>query len=716
MITRNVQRLITTITLLATVGAAFGQKENMDTIADAHHLAAYAVAAMLMMVFILIFTNRLYYYREQAVSSRTKQLNTQLGLVIDSNKTIVWTYDPLRKLYTVLAEHGQRRHHLSSPQMAAYFPDGGFDRLRSLIASIYDEEQSSGEIILSALPSPSASLITVSVSVSVLTRSSKGKPRLLIGTSRDITLQTRREESARQSALRYHTVFHSCLADMIFYDAEGRLTDLNQKAMETFCISNREALLQRGVHITDIPSYSQVDIHALHESVQISSVTDITRVKHEHERIPELQMQGRFYYEVNLCPIHNRHGHLMGVVAAGCDITETVESHHRQQHDSLLLARKTAEIEGFIRDINFTLSASGVRLINYNPRVHELEVMRDLNTVQYRLSQMRCGTLVAPSDRRRVRGLILRMDALRAKSFTTRVHTIFHDSQGRDVFLTFSLIPITAPDGTVTHYSGILRNETELTYTEMRLQEETLKAQETEKLKNTFLQNMSYEIRTPLNAVIGFAELFNAPHDTADEPVFAQEIKRNTGELLTLINDILFISRLDARMVEFNYAECDLAAVFEGYCYMGWSMLSPSVTATIDNPYSRLVVVIDEQNLGEVIRKLCVSAAYFTREGYVRAKYEYRHGELNIAIEDTGRGISTAMLPHIFERFVRDEYNEQCGSGLDLPIVQELIRQMGGSIEIQSELGKGSTAYIVLPCEMKEMVKKTESDETPPAL
>ena len=242
----------------------------------------------------------------------------------------------------------------------------------------------------------------------------------------------------------------------------------------------------------------------------------------------------------------------------------------------------------------------------------------------------------------------------------------------------------------------------------MQLQEETQKAQETEELKNTFLQNMSYEIRTPLNAVIGFAELFNGPHDAEDEPIFAGEIKRNTADLLALINDILFISRLDANMVDFNYKECDFAVLFEGFCYMGWSMVAPGVSVSVENPYSHLMITIDEQNLGEVIQKLCLGASCNTTKGHIKAKCEYRHGELNITIEDTGKGFSPEMQKHIFDRFVKNELNSHNGTGLEMPIIKELVTQMGGSIEIQSEKEIGNTVYVIIPCEMSSMEKKTD--------
>ena len=114
-------------------------------------------------------------------------------------------------------------------------------------------------------------------------------------------------------------------------------------------------------------------------------------------------------------------------------------------------------------------------------------------------------------------------------------------------------------------YFGMCRNMTEMIETEQRLAIETKKAQETELLKQAFLTNMSYEIRTPLNTVIGFAELFNAEHDASDELFFTEQIKTGTHTLLTLVNDILFISRLDANMEEYKKEDVDFALLFETF-------------------------------------------------------------------------------------------------------------------------------------------------------
>lgn len=302
----------------------------------------------------------------------------------------------------------------------------------------------------------------------------------------------------------------------------------------------------------------------------------------------------------------------------------------------------------------------------------------------------------------------MRMDNRKEGVISTTFETTLHDDLGRSIFLNFNIMPITNKQGEVTHYFGMCRNETEMVFTEMQLQKESAKAQEAEQLKNSFLLNMSYELRTPLNAVVGFASLYNGEHNEEDEPVFAEEIKKNTATLLQLINDILFISRLDARMIEQNYQVSDFALLFESWCYMGWSNVAPNVKTIIENPYNQLMVNIDQQNLEMAIQKICALTASHTLEGTIRAKYEYRHGELMITIEDTSPGLSPERLSKVFDRFIHDENAERQGTGLDMPIVKELIEQMNGTIELQSEVGKGTSVYISVPCEMTSYDRKTE--------
>jgi K+-sensing histidine kinase KdpD len=457
--------------------------------------------------------------------------------------------------------------------------------------------------------------------------------------------------------------------------------------------------------MTDIPSYREFDIKTL-EHTQLSSITDITHVKKSDERVPEVTREGKIYYEVMLEPIHDIHNQSLGVIAAGRDITEMVESHHRQQKSARLMEERSKALKQYIDDLNYTLKISDARLTNYYPATHTLDILSDITGEGTHLSQLKAVAMIHPDDRKRAKMLITRMDRLYKGTFSEILHTKLRDHNGRDIYLNFSMMPITDKEGNVTHYFGMCRNETEMAYVEKHLQEESAKAQEEEQLKNAFLLNMSYELRVPLHAVIGFAELFKREHNREDEPVFANEIKKNTDVLLTLINDILFISRLDAHMIEYHYEVCDFASLFEGWCHQGWSEADENLKQITENSYNSMLVKIDPKHLGIAIQKLCGYSARTTKAGSLKSRYEYLHDELIIIVEDTSQGIEFDEVPKIFNRFMGDAKTKRIGTGLDLPIVKELVEQMGGTIDVLSEPGKGSTFFMSIPCELTSFEKK----------
>lgn len=245
------------------------------------------------------------------------------------------------------------------------------------------------------------------------------------------------------------------------------------------------------------------------------------------------------------------------------------------------------------------------------------------------------------------------------------------------------------------------RDISELKAIENQLAKETVRAQEVEVIKNAFLRNMSYEIRTPLNSVVGFSELFEMEHTPEDEAVFIDEIKSSSASLLKLINDILFLSRLDAEMITINPKPVDFAAICVSRCEAVWNNLKqPGVEYIVRNPYKRMVVEIDEANLSQVVDKVITNAVQHTTKGTVEARYDYMGDQLIISVEDTGSGIPKEAVEHIFERFVT---GTTTGAGLGLSICHELIEYMGGKIQLKSEEGKGTTVWITLPCKLIEM-------------
>ena len=706
------QRSIILCIALTVPLAVMAQEENMETILDIHHILAYLVAAFLISVFVMIFFNRVIYYRERDVTKQGKQLIAQLSLVMTSNKTAAWTYDAKHDLYKIVAEQGTSETTYTPFEFSQFYDRNDFTELLKVMSKVRERMKPSETIIVRSTPIKSESgedyQHIYEITITVLRKGKSGFPLQLLGTQRDITDEQQRAEEAKRTALRYQTLFDSSLVDMVYFDGEGTMLDINDKACESYFIKDRKALIAKKPKYTDWPSMRDIDLTS-DTPTPSSSIVDLKNVNNRVGSLASHDWGGdKIYFERTTTLLRDKDGKLNGIMMAGRNITDMVNSFHQQKKTSLLIESRIKDIQQYIQNINYSLKVSDVRMVNYHPDTHNLDISSDLNATEYTLPQLRAFIMVHPDDYAKAERLFCRMDRLHPGTFSETVRTIMRDNQGRHVYLNFNMMPITDSEGKITHYFGMCRNETEMTYTELRLQEETEKAQEEERLKNTFLLNMSHELRTPLNAVIGFAELFNSEHSEEDEPIFAEEIKKNTGVLLALINDILFLSRLDARMIEYNYQECDFAMLFEGWCYMGWSNLQPNVKAVVDNPYNRLLVNIDQQNLGMVIQKLCTHSGATTKEGTVRAKYEYRHGELNITIDDTSKGMSPQELENAFNRFANEDNNDAEGTGLDLPIVKELIEQMGGSIEVQSERDKGTTFFVTIPCEMGVLEKKVQ--------
>lgn len=700
-INQNITRSIVSGAALLEALTVQAQKENMETILDIHHILAYLAAGFLIAVFVTVFYNRVIYFREQEVTQKAKQLNAQLSLIMTSTKTEAWTYDILHDIYKVLSEDGSTETTFTPYEFSQRYDRESFAKLFAAMAEVRQKKERSDTIIAKGGEH------IYEVNISVIRLDNHGHPTMLLGNQRDITEEQRRAEEAKSTALRFQTVFDSSLVDMIYFDGNGTMIDINDKACESYFVKDRQALIRQKPKYTDWPSMRDIDLTS-DTPTPSSSIVNLKNVDHPVGSLKENDWGGdKIYFERTTTLLRDHDGNLTGIMMAGRNITDMVNSFHRQKETSLVMENRTKEIKDYIQSINYSLRVSDMRIVNYHPDTHVLEISNDLNSTQYQLPQLRAYIMTHPEHHNKAERLFCRMDRLHLGSFSETMRTIMHDEQGRDIYLNFHMMPILNKDGQVSHYFGMCRNETEMTYTEMKLLEETEKAQEEEQLKNTFLLNMSHELRTPLSAVIGFAELFNSEHNEEDEPIFAEEIKKNTNVLLELINDILFLSRLDARMIELNYQECDFAMLFEGWCYMGWSNLNPDVKVTVENPYNLLMVNIDQQNLGMVIQKLCIYSGKSMKEGFVRAKYEYRHGELTITIEDSGKGMTPNELANAFNRFARDEESgEREGTGLDLPIVKELVEQMNGTIELQSEQGKGTTFFVSIPCEMTKLEKK----------
>lgn len=680
---------------------------NVERLFDFQHMTAYFTAFFLIGFFVLLFYNFVFHYREQDAKMQGLSQYGRLSLVLQTSHLQLCFYNMQRRHCVFIEEDGEFSREYNPIEFASLFERDDIEEARKLVFEIGEGHIPSATVRVRELPKEDGSRKIFDFSISVARRKSRKEVEDLLIILHDVSEDVRRRETVSKLLLRYQTVFESPLVDMVYYDKYGVLTDINEKACRQFGVMDREEVIRGGFLLQNNPFFSGVDIRQM-DNTRTSAIVDFDQLTDPVYQTAELELKGKMYYESTINPIRNADGELEGVYMAGRNLTEMVESFHHQQEGFKELSKITKEIQMYISNVNYALRVSEVRLVNYNPSKFTLELSNNLNETQLHLSQLRCIRLGTPRFRRAISSALNRMDHRTSRPVELLIETEIRDEKRRQVWLQFNMIPLMNAEGQVERYFGMCRNMTQMVETEQQLAIETKKAQETETLKQAFLTNMSYEIRTPLNTVIGFAELFETEHDVADEALFVNEIRQNSNSLLQLVNDILFLSRLDANMIEFKQEEADFAMLFDSWCQLGLSGVSPDVKVVVDNPYERLLVTIDLEHVSKIIEKLCGTAVKYTEKGTIRTKYEYRHGELAISIEDTGRGIDEKTLPHAFERFVRDEQDELCGSGLNLPITQALVEQMGGTVELQSELGKGTTVWVFIPCKASVIEKRRE--------
>ena len=645
-----------------------------------------------------------------ATDTDSMKQKARLALILKTGKLRLWFYYPATRHYRYLSEAGEFGPEFNPSEFGQAFHPTDLEVMRSLVFDICDGKQDSGKVKLRSRAEKESECKHYEESITVISRDENGLPTALMGIQHDVTDEYRQQEKIKKLLIRYQTIFNSSLLDNLYYDSKGVLREINERACENFNVKNREQVLDGSFLLKNNPFFNQLQFDQIEDSYT-GSIVDFDKLTEERYRNEEIGLTGKMYYESAINPIRNEEGKLEGVYMSGRDITEMVNSFHRLQKSVEKLQKGTDSIKQYLANIDYALSVSGVQLVNYYPHSYTFELINRETNSKLHMSQLRCIRLATMPFRRTVNSVLNRMDHLTRHDIKQAIEIEIRDKKGRQIWLLFNMVPMFDAEGRVERYFGTYRDITDMVETEKQLAVETKKAQETELLKQTFLTNMSYEIRTPLNNIVGYAGLFTGDHDANDEPFFMEQIKRSTGELLLLVNDILYISRLEANMEEYKKETVDFATAFEGYCQNGMEGINPDVQSVIVQPYNRLLVDIDGRHLEMIIQRLCKLSCLLTTHGSITASYEYHRGELTIHLEDTGIGFAAEVMPHIFEHFTRNIRGGLIGSGLDLPIVQQLTQQMGGNIEIQSDYGKGTSAWVSIPCTALVIEKKRNLEQ-----
>lgn len=535
------------------------------------------------------------------------------------------------------------------------------------------------------------------------------------GANRDITARKRVEQELRDSSERFRVATESIRDAFILIDGkEGKIVLWNPAAAVMFGYTKNEAI--------GLPLHQLIGPPRFHEAATVG----LAHFAHTGEgptvgrtlELPALRRNGEeFSVELSLSAIQlGGQWHAAGIVR---DITERKQAEEQlrklaqaveQSPESIIIT----DLDGNIEYVNEAFSKNSgychEEIIGQNPRL--------LNSGK------------TPKE-----SYTALWDAI-SNGQTWKGEFINKRKDGSE-YVDFAIItPIRQPNGGITHYVAVQEDITEKRHQGEELDQhrhhlEELVARRTAELeaartsadaanqsKSAFLANMSHEIRTPMNAIIGLTYLLRQNTPTSEQSVRLDKIDAAALHLLSIINDILDLSKIEAGRLELEQTDFSLAAVLDHISSLITDQSrAKGLTIEMDNGDVPLWLRGDPTRLRQAMLNYAGNAVKFTERGtiWLRARLleETDAGLLvRFEVQDTGIGIAAENLPTLFEVFAQADISttrKYGGTGLGLAITRRLANIMGGEVGVESALGQGSTFWFTVRLQRGHGVIPTEA-------
>ena len=529
-----------------------------------------------------------------------------------------------------------------------------------------------------------------------LTEFEDGKPVSIITTLIDETETKSKEREIERLSKRYWTVFENSIIGQSFYSPDGWLLDSN-RIMRKIC--NFEEDLDKEfyykVNLFDIMPFNEVLDRYHPEDYWACSLSIV----------PEKNMY--VYLEISVHPIYDEDGQLMYLSVTANDITEERNMYLNVMENDARMQKMNESIKNYEAELRYMLEASKMQTWRISLDRNVLEFYSGLNTVVRSFDLKQMQKIFVNQEEDFVKALSNPAEALRKPLvYVGQMHPMVTQKNTEAQWVQINCIPEFDKNGRLKGAFGVWRNINDLMHKQDLLRQETQRAKESGKAKSLFLANMTHEIRTPINAIVGFSEVLSMLTTSEEKKESIQIIKNNCDMLLRLVNDILTASSLETGQISIEPVDVDFAKSFNEW----FESLRPRVhTSGVefikDNPYTTLPIKVDPGRVSQVITNFVTNAVKYTHQGHIKLGYrletrdsdgEQRNG-LYIYCEDTGEGVPQEIQPKLFERFYKvNDYIQ--GTGLGLSICKAFANASHGDIGMTSEgKDKGSTFWMWIP-------------------
>ena len=523
-----------------------------------------------------------------------------------------------------------------------------------------------------------------------------GKPVNIIATINDETEVKQKEREVEQVSERYRSIFENSIIGMSFYTPDGWLIDAN-RIMRKICHFDSDAgdAFFSKVNLFDITPFNEVLDHVHPEDYWACSLSVI----------PERNM--RVYLEISVHPIYDEHDKLMYISVTANDVTEERNLYLNVMENDARVKEMSQSIRNYEAELRYMLQASKMQTWRISLERNVLEFYTGLNTVARSFSLEQMLKIFVDQENDFVKALKNPEEALgKPLVYIGQMHPMVTQSSTENQWVQLNCIPEFDAHGKLLGAFGVWRNINDLMRKQDQLRKETKRARESGEMKTLFLANMTHEIRTPINAIVGFSEVLSSLTGAEEKKEVIQIIKNNCDMLLRLINDILTASSLESGHMDIRPVEVDFAKTFnELFKSLQPRVQEPGVEFIKDNPYDTLTIKVDVERVSQVITNFLTNAVKYTHQGYIKLGYrmetrtvegQQREG-LYAYCEDTGAGILPESQTKIFDRFFKvDDFVQ--GTGLGLSICKAFTDACHGDIGVISEgKDKGSVFWMWIP-------------------
>ena len=522
-----------------------------------------------------------------------------------------------------------------------------------------------------------------------------GKPVNIIATLTDETEVKQKEREVEHLSERYRSIFENSIIGMSFYSPEGWLIDANQ-IMRQICHFDSDTGDEffSKVNLFDIMPFNEVLDRENPEDYWACSLSIV----------PERNM--RVYLEISVHPIYDEKGKLMYISVTANDVTEERNMYLNVMENDARMKKMNEAIKNYEAELRYMLEASKMQTWRISLERDTLEFYDGLKTVvrSFNLKQMQ--KIFVDQEHEFVKALSNPSEALKKPLvFVCQMYPMVTRSSTENQWVQINCIPEFDEQGKLLGAFGVWRNINDLMCKQDQLRKETKRARESGQLKTLFLANMTHEIRTPINSIVGFTEVLSAL-EGEDKKEVIQIIKNNCDMLLRLINDILTVSSLESGQMDIRPVEVDFAKSFnELFESLRPRVQEPGVEFIKDNPYATLPIKVDVDRVSQVITNFLTNAVKYTHQGHIKLGYHTETRTIDgkqleglyVYCEDTGDGIAPESQPKIFDRFYKvDDFVQ--GTGLGLSICKAFTDACHGDIGVISEgKGKGSMFWMWIP-------------------